>query len=139
MRYLLDTNVVSEPRKPEPSRQVMTWLATTPADDKLISVLTAGELRKGATQLRARGRAATAAKFDEWMDSTLTAFADRVIGIDQSIAERWGRLQSGDPLPAVDSLIAATALVHGWTVATRNIRHFERCGVPVVNPFTTRP
>lgn len=139
MRYLLDTNVVSEPRKPEPSPHVMAWLAATPAADKLISVLTVGELRKGAAQLRARGRAVTAAKLDDWIESALTTFSDRVIGIDQPIAEHWGRLQSGDPLPAVDSLIAATALVHGWTVATRNTRHFERCGVPAVNPFTTRP
>ena len=134
MRYLLDTNVISEPGKPRPSRAVLRWLGAVPARDTALSVMAIGELRKGAEQMRARDQE-RAKGLDAWIAETVADFGDRVLAVDAEVAEAWGRLEADMPRPKVDGLLAATALVHGLTVATRNKRDFERCGVPVMNPF----
>jgi predicted nucleic acid-binding protein len=134
MRYLLDTNVISEPGRPRPSGAVLDWLGRVRPADTAVSVMTIGELRKGAEQLRARD-VERAVALDEWIAETVTDFGDRVLAVDVAIAQAWGRLEAKTPRPRIHGLIAATALVHGLSVATRNTRDFERCGVPVVNPF----
>jgi predicted nucleic acid-binding protein len=100
-------------------------------------VLTLGEIRKGIEKLRPRDPERAAA-FDAWLEALPRRFGSRLIAIDARIAEEWGRLNAGDPRPTVDSLIAASARVHGFTVVTRNTADFEPLGVPLLNPWLDR-
>jgi hypothetical protein len=136
--WLLDTNVLSETVRTRPAAQVMAWLDGLDPEHQYVSVLTLGELRKGvllAAEVKRRQKLA------DWLDGTLADwFGDRVLPIDQAVAARWARLlaDAGRPLPAVDSLLAATALHHGLGLATRNVRDFEVGGLEVVSPWSER-
>jgi toxin FitB len=99
-----------------------------------VSVLTLGEIRRGIERLRARDVAQTAV-FESWLGELETAFAERVLDIDTAVAETWGRISAAHPLPAVDGLLAATALIHGLVVVSRDTRPFERVGVPWLDPW----
>jgi len=136
--FLLDTNVISElvRRKPEP--RVTTWVEAT--DEMLLhlSVLTLGEIRKGIVSLRDASRRVT---LGAWLDSHLSVrFADRILPIDEAVADRWGRLAaqqqaSNLPLPVIDGLLAATALQYNLTLVTRNVKEIRATGVPFFNPW----
>jgi predicted nucleic acid-binding protein len=102
--------------------------------DLFLSVLTLGEVRRGVELLRARDEPQTRV-FESWLHDVESAFVDRVLDIDSSVAEPWGRLSAAAPLPIVDGLLAATALVHGLTVVTRDTAPFERVGVPWLDPW----
>jgi hypothetical protein len=93
-----------------------------------------GEIHQGIERLRRRDDDQARA-LDEWLERLKSSYADRIIPVTTDVAEAWGRLNVPDALPSVDGLMAATALVHGWTLATRNTKHVERTGVPLVNPF----
>jgi toxin FitB len=135
VRYLLDTNVISEVGKGGQSDQnASTWYDSIAPDSLCISVLAIGEIRAGVEKLRLR-QARRAAAFDRQLVLVIDLFADRIIGIDRRIAEQWGRLNARLRRPAVDGLLAATALVHGLTVVTRNARDFASTGAEVLNPF----
>jgi hypothetical protein len=139
MKYLLDTNVISEVSKGEQSDQsVSTWYESMEPDSLCISVLVIGEIRAGVEKLRLR-EAQRAAAFERQLVLVIDLFADRIIGIDRRIAEQWGRLNARQRRPAVDGLLAATALVHGLTVVTRNARDFASTGAEVLNPFEPLP
>lgn len=142
MRLLLDTNVVSELRRSDGSDRVKA--ALQPFDDEalFLSVMVLGEIRQALDQLpegsRHRGRLAA------WLGKLRDQFAERVIPIDAEIAETWGAMnarlrRTGRSVAAVDGLLAATALVHGLTVTTRNVRHFEPTGVAVFDPWNDPP
>jgi predicted nucleic acid-binding protein len=136
--YLLDTNVVSELRKPHRNTNVVTWMATAPADGLYLSVITVGEIAKGiAKQLRAGTPEASASAdaLQAWLDGLLASYAGRIIEVNLAIATRWGRLCDAHPQFPTDMLLAATALDRGLTVATRNVDHFRPSGVSVVDPF----
>ena len=135
MKYLLDTNVVSELRKRDRANQLVTaWLRERKPQELFVSVLTLGELRRGAERVSRRApRSAVALR--TWLDRTRTRFRDRIVNVDAAVADRWGRLDAVDPLPDIDGLLAATALVHGMTVVTRNVRHIAPTGAPHLNPF----
>ena len=134
MRYLLDTTVVSELGKSRPHPVVREWFDR--ADDPMLglSVLVLGELRNGIERLRRRDPQ-QAATLERWLTTVEEGFRDRILGIDSLIAHAWGRLNAAAPLPTVDGLLAATALVHGLTVVTRDIAPFERVGVPWLDPW----
>lgn len=134
MTHLLDTNVLSEVRKPRRDPGVDRWLQGVRVEDLFLSVLTLGEVRRGIERLRARDAARTAV-FEAWLAEVETVFADRVLVVDTAVAEAWGRLGASDPVPSVDGLLAATALVHGLVVVTRDRRPFERVGVPWLDPW----
>jgi hypothetical protein len=134
MPYLLDTNILSELRKTHPDRCVARWYATVPDDYLYLSVLVIGEIRQGIERLRPRD-ADQARALDDWLRTLETVYQERIVPISTEIAEEWGRLNVPDPLPVVDGLLAATARVHRWTLATRNTQHAERTGVQLVNPF----
>ena len=137
MTFLIDTNVISELRKGEKAdRAVLGWISQVDEDDLYLSVLVVGEIRKGVERVRRRDQASAQA-LETWLRQITTAYAERVLPITTEVAEVWGRLNVADPLPVVDSLLAATAQVHGMTVATRNVIDIGRTGVPVVNPFDT--
>jgi toxin FitB len=133
--YLLDTSVISEVGKGKQSDpHVATWFDSMRPESLCISALVIGEIRAGVEKLRAR-EAERATAFERRLVMIVDLFADRIIGIDRRIAERWGRLNARRKQPAVDALIAATALVHGLVVVTRNVRDFAATGVQILNPF----
>lgn len=135
MSYLVDTNVLSELRRREPDARVVGWMTWRPASTLYLSVLTLGELRKGIAGLPAGERRQRLA---DWLEADLPAyFAGRILPIDAAVADRWGRLlaEAGRPLPAIDSLLAATAITHGLTLVTRNTRDFQIPGLTVLDPW----
>lgn len=137
MSFLLDTNAVSEIRRGR-DRHVRAWVGEVEDVDLHLSVLTLGEIRKGIELRRGRDPA-QAEVFARWLGELQTRFADRIVSIDARIAQEWGRLNAAAPRNTVDSLIAATARIHGLTVVTRNIGDFDGCGVALLNPWQPRP
>lgn len=138
MTYLVDTNVVSELVSIKPNSNVITWFNQIPADALFLSVLTLGEIRKGVEKVKDNKRKK---KLLIWLEHDLTEmFGDRILTISTQVADRWGRLQCQvtRTLPAIDSLIAATALHHDMALVTRNIEDFSDCpGLEVINPWST--
>ena len=135
MSYLIDTNVLSELRRRAPNAGVVDWFAQRPATALFLSVLTVGEIRKGIDMLAAGERKL---KLLDWLEVELpTFFAGRIIAVDLRVADRWGRLlaEANRPLPAIDSLLAATALTHGLKLVTHNARDFVFPGLDVINPW----
>lgn len=135
MTYLLDTNVLSEVRRPRPDPAVVEWLAAVAPERLFLSVLVVGELRHGVELLRTRDPARSV-RLAEWIEDVKDVYGDRVLPVTTAVAEAWGRMRARGPLPAVDGLLAATALVHGLAVVTRDTRTADRCGVPFVDPWT---
>lgn len=136
MSYLLDTDVLSELCRKKPDAAVVTWFSDRPASTLYLSVLTLGELRRGVEAVKDRKRRMV---LIDWLEAELPRFfAGRILDVDLHVAERWGRLLAGAgrPLPAIDSLLAATAAQHGLSMVTRNGRDFVGLGVDVVNPWT---
>jgi predicted nucleic acid-binding protein len=132
--YLLDTNVVSEFRRKAPDAGASAWVASVKSGELYLSALVVGEIRQGIERLALRDPA-QAAPLDSWSQRLVTTYADRIVPVTLEIAETWGRLNAGSPLPVVDGLLAATALVHDWTFVTRNGADVERTGVRLLNPF----
>lgn len=99
-----------------------------------VSVLTLGELRRGAERISRRDPRSAAA-LRAWLERTRVRFRDRIVGVGGAVADRWGRVSAADPLPDVGGLRAATALGHGMTVVTRNVRHMAPTGALHLNPF----
>jgi predicted nucleic acid-binding protein len=133
--FLLDTNVVSEAGKRRPNAQVIGWLESVPASDLFLSVVTLGEFRKGI-ELKRRSSEQAAARLDEWLQSLALHYRSRTLVFDDAVADRWGRLMANYPsLSAEDGQLAATALHHGLTFVTRNVRDIAPTGVPHFNPF----
>jgi toxin FitB len=137
MTYLLDTNVVSEIHKRRPDRSVLDWLGDTLPYERHLSVLTLGELRRWVEGRRRRDEVAAAA-LEQWVGELVVSYGRRIVPITSQIADRWGHLHLGVPKPVavVDGLLAATAIVHDWTLVTRNTADVEPTGVRTLNPFT---
>jgi predicted nucleic acid-binding protein len=136
--FLLDTNVVSEWVRPQPDRNVVSWLAEVDEDRVFISVISLAEIRRGVEMLpagRKRERLAS------WLAEELPArFEERILDIDPQIAETWGVLMArgqkiGLTLGSMDAFVAATAEVHGLTLATRNVKDFRRLAVSLFDPW----
>jgi toxin FitB len=132
--FLLDTNVVSETRRKAPDQKVAAWVSQADPSDLFISAMTLGEIAKGVA-LRAKQSPAQAAGLEQWLAETRTQYADRIVAIDAAIAEAWGRLDAKRNLPVVDGLLAATALVRGMTLVTRNVRDVASAGIALLNPW----
>lgn len=136
MSYLIDTNVISELARPKPAQSVAAWFEEV-ADEALhLSVLTLGQLRRGVEKLPSGKRKE---KLRYWLEQELPAwFGERLLPIDSGVADIWGRLQAGAQrtLPAVDSLLAATALHHQLRLVTRNSSDFEVAGLVTINPWS---
>jgi predicted nucleic acid-binding protein len=134
--FLLDTNVVSELRRPRRTNpKVAAWVDSVPPGEMFLSGITILELETGVLLLGRRDLS-QARLIQQWIeDRVLTAFADRILAVDTAVARRCAILHVPDPRPYRDSLIAATALVHGLIVATRNRADFEPMAVSVLNPW----
>ena len=141
MSFLLDTCVVSELAKTSVDAKVRAWADSNSELEFYISALTLGELQKGAARL---AEGAKKSLLLAWLhDDLIKRFADRVLPINQAVALRWGEMQAqlekqGKLMPAIDGLIAATALQHQLTVVTRNTKDMEASGVALFNPWSTQ-
>ena len=134
---LLETNVVSALRQPDRHPQVTQWVAAQQPEELFLSAVTIGEIQRGITQ-QERHNAPFARELSVWLARLLTLYGARVLAFDVPAAQRWGRLSASLGHDSIDLMIAATALEHGLTVVTRNVRHFEPMGVQVFNPFGDR-
>ena len=138
MKFLLDTCVISEIIRPKPSAKVIKWIKNEDENNFFISVLTFGELHKGIEKLSKSERKE---KLHNWVENDLKdRFRNRIITIDLHVAMQWGKIQgisekAGRPMPAIDSLIAATGIVHHLTVVTRNTSDMNGSGVGLFNPW----
>ncbi len=138
MRYLLDTCVISELAKRAPNKKVIAWVTQHHEEDFCLSALTFGELHKGISKLSPSKRKES---LQQWLESELKErFENRIIDIDLKVAKVWGEIQGqaaqkGRPLPAIDSLIAATGLAHDFIVVTSNISDMKESGVSLFNPW----
>jgi len=135
LTYLIDTNVISEVRKGERcDARVSAWYGEIEDDELYLSVLTIGEIRKGVERMRSRD-ANQAQALERWLGAVGEAFADRILPVDNSIAQEWGRMSSTRPIPVVDGLLAATAKIRGLTLVTRNDADVAGLGAKLLNPF----
>lgn len=142
MSYLIDTCCISELVKSKPNRNVVNWFADREELSMYLSVITFGELRKGIEKLP---NSKKKKELNRWVKEDLNLrFKNRVLNITVEEGNKWGEIlaaaeKNGKPIPAIDSLIAATALVHDLSVVTRNMQDMEGSGVEVINPWTYEP
>ncbi|OZG31261.1 type II toxin-antitoxin system VapC family toxin [Rickettsia endosymbiont of Culicoides newsteadi] len=135
MRYLLDTNILSEFRKKSPNSQVISWLYQVAIESLYISYLTIGEIQKGIAKKRQIDLVASLS-LERWQDILIKNYTARTIGIDSiDVCKCWGELLAIDATNQVDSLLAAQAIVHDMVLVTRNTKHFNKFGVKLLNPF----
>ena len=135
MKYLIDTNVISELKRSQPNAQVLAWLSTVHDESLYLSVLSLGEIRKGVEKVSDLQRQADLRR---WLEHALPEwFEERLLPINADIANLWGKLQAqmNRPLPAIDSLLATTALHHDLCLVTRNTKDFVYPHLTVLNPW----
>jgi toxin FitB len=138
MGFLIDTNVLSEFRKASKmDHNVREWFDAVPSDEIYLSTLTVGEVRHGIELLRRRDPKA-AIRLETWLNEVQKNTGDRILPITNEISEQWGYFGVPDPVSVIDGLIAATAMVHGHILVTRNVRDIEQTGVNFFNPFNQR-
>jgi predicted nucleic acid-binding protein len=136
VKFLLDTNIISEIRKRERAHpNVARWVARTPVGEMGTSVIVLAEIRRGI-ELKRRRDPDQAKLLDRWFTEMRARLGDRVLPIDEPVAEAWALLGIPDRLPLIDALLAATASVHGLTLVTRNVAHAAGTGVSLLNPFS---
>ena len=139
MKYLLDTNVISELRKVGDGKadpNVAAWISEQDSRDLFLSAITILELERGILSIQRRD-GVQGSRLRKWMDSRVRPeFAERVISVDDAIATRCAHLHIPDRRNEADAIIAATALVHGFAVVTRNIQDFQSTGVVLVDPWS---
>jgi toxin FitB len=134
--WLVDTNILSELRKGERANGgVRAWFADAGENELFTSVLVLGDVRRSIESIRRRD-VASALALEQWLMRLTTSFTDRVLPVDARVADRWGRLNVPDPVPTVDGLLAATALVHDLVLVTRNVRDVRHTGARLLDPTT---
>ena len=138
MNYLIDTNIISEVRKGgRCNPNVASWYEKIADESLYLSVLVIGEIRKGIERVRLKDTAQANA-LENWLIAVGKAFGERILPIDRTVADEWGRLGASRPLPVIDGLLAATAKIHRMTLVTRNTTDIADLDVRVLNPFESR-
>ncbi len=133
--YLIETNIIAEVRKGRLcDPQVAEWYRQVRDEELFLSVLVIGEIRQGIERLKPRN-ARRARTLEQWLEELMQSFGERVLPVDERVAQNWGRLNAQDTFPVIDSLLAATAEAHGLILVTRNLKDIERSGVRCMNPF----
>ena len=137
MSFILDTNIISELRKPEPAPELLDWYSRVDEESLLISVLTIGEIQMGIKQLDDGKRKQ---ELEIWLETIKDNYKSHLIPVSADVAEKWGELsascrKAGKTLPVIDGLIAATASVTGSILVTRNTSDFEGTGIRLMNPW----
>jgi len=132
--FLIDTMVLSELRRRERNPDVVAWVSSQRHEDCFLSVVTLGEIERGIARQQSADPA-FAAQLARWLDQLLRLYSDRLLPVDVGVARRWGQLSASMGHDGADLLIAATALEHGLTVVTRNLKHFQPTGVSTFNPW----
>ena len=140
MKCLLDTNVLSEAKKSVPNERVMSWLVAQPISETYLSVISLGELEEGIANL---GETYRAQELRVWLEHLVENFNGRILDVDYRVVTTWGRIRAeakrrGRTSPAIDALIAATALTHDLTLVTRNVADVAMLPVKVFNPWSER-
>lgn len=131
--YLIDTDVLLALRIPDCNPEVVDWVSAQRAADLYLSVVTVGEIERGIARERTRNPR-FANRLGAWLDNLVRLYSERILPVDTSVARRWGHLTGKHGHGSADLFIAATALEHGLTIVTRNVRHFEPAGVAVLDP-----
>lgn len=131
--YLIDTDVLSALRRRRRSPEIVRWISAQRMSNLYLSVVSVGEIERGITRQRNRNPVFATA-LAAWLDRVIGLYGERILRVDMSTARRWGQLSAALHQDSADLLIAATALEHGLTVVTRNVRHFRPTGVPVIDP-----
>lgn len=134
MKWLLDTNVLSELRRKQCEPRVKKWVAEQESDSLGISVMSLAEIRRGVELKRVKDPL-QADVIEKWLTRTAKRHAGHILPVTEAIADRWGRLPAKKAQPGIDGFIAATALEHDLTVVTRNVADFKDTGVRIVNPW----
>jgi predicted nucleic acid-binding protein len=137
--YLVDTDVISNARKrrrANPGVRRFFLDAAARGIPLFLSAVTIGGLRQGVEAVRHRGDLAQASRLARWLDAVTRDYADAILPFDEEVAQIWGRLRVPHAENPLDKQIAATALIYGLSVVTRNVSHYEPTGVAVLNPFT---
>ena len=132
--FLIDTDVLSALRRRDRHPELVRWLQAQRTADLYLSAVTIGEIERGIARQKRRDPS-FARELSLWLDRVLAWYGDRILDVDVPTVRRWGRLSGDLGHERADLVIAATALEHGLTVVTRNLKHFEPTGVPVFNPF----
>ena len=132
--FLIDTDVLSALRRRDRHPELVRWLQAQRTADLYLSAVTVGEIERGIARQQRRAPS-FARELSLWLDRVLAWYGDRILDVDVPTARRWGRLSGDLGHDRADLIIAATALEHGLTVVTRNVKHFEPTGVPVFNPY----
>jgi predicted nucleic acid-binding protein len=135
--YLIDTDVLSELRRPRPDQTVLSWMHQRREIDLFLSAITVMEIERGIQKQR-RVNPEHAVALEAWLMGNFALFGNRILAVTSNIARRWGRLQIELGRDDDDLAIAATAIEYGFSVVTRNARHFDKTGADVVNPFEPR-
>jgi len=135
MKYLIDTDVMSELRRRRANPGVAEWYASVDRDDRYMSVLVVGEMRKGIQQERGRDPV-KAEVLERWLELLERDFHEHIVPVDRDASDLWGCMSATRPRPPIDTLQAATAQTRGMTFVTRNVSDVADLGVPILNPFT---
>jgi predicted nucleic acid-binding protein len=138
VNYLVDTNIISEVRKGSRCNpNVANWYEKIDDASLYLSVLIVGEIRKSIERIRPKDNAQANA-LENWLVTVEKAFGERILPVDRTVANEWGRLNANCPVPVIDGLLAATANIHRMTLVTRNIADIADLDVNVLNPFDLR-
>ena len=131
--FLIDTDVLSALRRRERYPEVARWMSKQRAADLYLSVVSVGEIERGVIRQQ-RSNPDFARTLALWLDSVITLYGEHILGVNLAVARRWGQLSAKVGNDSADLLVAATALEHGLSVVTRNVRHFQPTGVGVIDP-----
>ncbi|MEP6902054.1 MAG: type II toxin-antitoxin system VapC family toxin [Actinomycetota bacterium] len=137
MRFLLDTNIISEPKQKKPNAQVLEWLDAQDESKLFLSVLTVGEIRKGISRLESGKKKA---ELEQWLEKLRSRFLRRILSLTEKTFLVWGKMSGefedkGIARPAFDSLLEATALEQDLILVTRNVKNFQNSQVTILNPW----